>query len=58
MKTLSKVDDLRLALQNGISVLDEADLYLAVDETLRVRYIVKGLLELAAEPSNLVLIQG
>jgi hypothetical protein len=52
------VADLGFALQNGISMLDEAALYLAVDETLRVRYIVKGLLELAAEPSNLVLIRG
>ena len=58
MKPLSKVGDLGVALQNGISVLDEADLYLAVDETLLVRYIDKGLLELAAEPSNLVLISG
>ena len=49
------MDDLALTLGNGISVLNEANLDLAVDVTLRVRYVVNGLLEFATESSNLVL---
>ena len=50
------MDNLALTLRNGISVLDKANLDLAVDETLRIRYVVNSLLELATEASNLVLL--
>ena len=57
MKLFIEVDDLTLTLGNGISVLDEANLHLAVDETLRFRYVGNSLLELATETSNLNLIR-
>ena len=56
MELSREADDLALTLGNGISVLDEAYLDLAVDVTLRVRYVVNGLLEFATEASNLVLL--
>ena len=55
MELSREADDLGITLGNGISVLDEANLDLAVDVTLRVRYVVNGLLEFATESSNLVL---
>ena len=51
------MDDLALTLGNGISVLDEANLDLAVDVTLRIRYVVKSLLELASETSYFELLR-
>ena len=56
MKLTSELDNLALTLRNGISVLDKADLDLVVDVTLRIRYVVNSLLELATETSNLVLL--
>ena len=56
MELCREVEDFALTLGNGISVLDEANLDLAVDVTLRVRYVVNGLLEFATEASNLVLL--
>lgn len=58
MELSREVGDLTLTLGNGISVLDEANLDLAVDVTLRVRYVVNGLLEFATEASNLVLLSS
>jgi len=58
IKLTSELDNLALTLRNGISVLDKADLDLAVDVTLRIRYVVNSLLELATEASNLVLLRS
>ena len=57
MKFIREYDDLALTLGYSISMLNKTAFDLAVDVTLRIRYVVKSLLELASETSYFELLR-